>query len=175
VRQDVSGPGWRLEAGSRRIVARLAEVACPPELRSWSLADPLIDEFEALLSVLQPTARRGILVGLTAFDRAARLYPRSHGRRFVKLAQPVADAYLAAALTRPRVFASLVQQIKALVILCYYELPQVKEQIGYRPDDYIAAVSSRRLDSYGAQIRAAEASLFSEGSAARAGGPGGDT
>jgi hypothetical protein len=166
VRGDVSGPGWRLRAGSRRIVAKLAEVACPPELRLWSLADPLIDEFEALLSVLQPAARRGVLAGLTAFDRAARLYPRSHGRRFVNLAQPVAEDYLAAALARPRALATLVQQIKALVVLCYYELPQVKEQIGYRPDGYIAAVSRRRLDSYGAQIRAAEADLFSAGSAA---------
>ena len=38
--------------------------------------------------------------------------------------------------------------------MCYYELPEVKEQLGYRPDPYIAAVSRRRLASYGAQIRA---------------------
>ena len=47
--------------------------------------------------------------------------------------------------------------------MCYYELPEVKEQLGYRPDAYIAAVSQRRLRSYGAQIRAGEAAVLAPG------------
>ena len=56
--------------------------------------------------------------------------------------------------------AAVVLRLKGLVVLCYYELPEVKEQLGYRPGPYIAAVSRRRLESYGAQIRAGEAAVL---------------
>ena len=39
----------------------------------------------------------------------------------------------------------------------------VKDQLGYRPDAYIAAVSRRRLASYGAQIHAGETALLAPG------------
>lgn len=56
--------------------------------------------------------------------------------------------------------------------MCYYELPEVKEQLGYRPDPYIAKVSKRRLASYGAQIRAGEAAALAPDPAGRyAGSP----
>jgi len=47
-----------------------------------------------------------------------------------------------------------------MVAMCYYELPEVKEEIGYRPGPYIAAVSRRRLESYGPEIRAGEAAVL---------------
>ena len=43
--------------------------------------------------------------------------------------------------------------------MCYYELPEVQREIGYDPGPYIAAVSRRRLESYGPQIRAGEAAV----------------
>ncbi len=43
--------------------------------------------------------------------------------------------------------------------MCYYELPEVQREIGYDPAPYIAAVSRRRLNSYGPQIRAGEAAV----------------
>jgi hypothetical protein len=52
-------------------------------------------------------------------------------------------------------------------VFCYYELPEVKDQLGYRPDAYITAGSQRRLAAYGPQIRAGEAALL----APDAGGP----
>ena len=48
-------------------------------------------------------------------------------------------------------------QLRGLVVMCYYELPPVQREIGYDPAPYIAAVSRRRLESYGPQIAAAEA------------------
>jgi hypothetical protein len=58
------------------------------------------------------------------------------------------------------------RRLKGLIVMCYYELPEVKGEIGYHPDPYIAAVSQRRLARYGAQIRAGEAAVL-------AGDPGG--
>ena len=40
-----------------------------------------------------------------------------------------------------------------MIVMCYYELPEVQREIGYDPAPYIAAVSRRRLESYGPEIR----------------------
>jgi hypothetical protein len=139
-------------------VVRLAEVACPPEVRAGDVMDGLLAEFESLLGALPTGARRLVQGGLVALDQGARLYPRAHGRRFAGLGDDDADAYFRAIVARPRGgLAASVQRIKGLVIFCYYEQPEVKEQLGYRPDGYIAEVSRRRLSRYGAQIRAGEA------------------
>ena len=55
--------------------------------------------------------------------------------------------------------------------MCYYELPEVQREIGYDPVPYIAAVSRRRLESYGPQIRAGEAALFIPGTGPATTGP----
>jgi hypothetical protein len=89
------------------------------------------------------------------------LYPRARGRRFVHLGDGTAEAYFRAVLARKGGgLGAALQRIKGPVVFCYYELPEVKDQLGYRPDAYIAAVSQRRLASYGPQIRAGEAALL---------------
>ncbi len=164
MRHDVDSPAWRLRAPLRRIVVRLAGVVCPPEFRAADLADELIAEFEALLGVLPGTLRRPLLVSLVAFDWGARLYPRARGRRFATVPDVVAEAYFRAVLARRRSgLGVMLARVKGLVVMCYYELPTVKDEIGYRPDAYIAAVSQRRLASYGAEIRAGEAAVLAPG------------
>jgi len=158
VRQERSLPVSRLGQGARRVVARFAEVVCPPG-GAAGLTDKLLTEFESLLDVLPPAVRSSVRAGLVAFDQGARLYPRARGRRFVNLTADAADGYFRAVLTR-RGTGRALQRIKGLVVMCYYELPEVKDQLGYHPDAYIAAVSRRRLESYGAQIRAGEAAAL---------------
>jgi len=155
--QDAAPPGWRLRSPARRIVVRFAEAACPTEVRAGDVMGGLLAEFESLLGALPAGARWLIQGGLVAFDQGARLYPRAHGRRFARLGHDDADAYFRAILARPRGgLATSVQRIKGLVVFCYYEQPEVQEQLGYRPDGYIAEVSRRRLSRYGAQVRAGE-------------------
>jgi hypothetical protein len=162
--QDAASPGWRLRSPVRRIVVRFAEVTCPPEVRAGDVIGGLLAEFESLLGALPTGARWLVQGGLIAFDQGARLYPRAHVRRFVRLGDDDADAYVRAILARPRGgLAASVQRIKGLVVFCYYEQPEVKEQLGYRPDGYIAEVSRRRLSRYGAQIRAGEAASLGPG------------
>jgi hypothetical protein len=152
---------WRLRSSLRRVVVRLAEVVCPPQVRTGEVMAGLLTEFEALLGSLPAGLRLLIPSGLVAFDQGARLYPRARGRRFVRLADPDADSYFRAVLAwRHGVLATPLQRMKGLVVMCYFEVPEVKEQLGYRPDSYIAEVSLRRLSSYGAQIRAAEAAAL---------------
>ena len=134
---------------------RFAELVCPPEGRA-RIRDVLA-EFELLVGALPPGSRRALAAAFLAFDRGARLYPRSRGRRFTGLGDGAADAYLAALLARPGPAGNAARKLKSLVAMCYYELAEVKEELGYRPAPYIAEVSRRRLDSYGAEIRAGEA------------------
>jgi hypothetical protein len=155
-----SAAGPQLRAGRRTALIRFAEIACPPELRTLGLADELATQFETALGVLSPTLRRSVPVGLVAFDQGARLYPPARGRRFTRLGDQVADRYFRAVLSRRGGLAVALQRLKGLVVMCYYELPEIKQSIGYAPQEYIAAVSRRRLDTYGAEIRAAEAALI---------------
>ena len=112
-----------------------------------------------MLSSLPPAARKGLATALIVLDQGARLYPPSRGRRFARLDDRVAEAYIRALLARHDAAAEVVTRLKSVVTMCYYGLPEVQREIGYQPGPYIAAVSRRRLESYGAQIRAAEATV----------------
>ena len=156
-----SPPRARLRGSARRIVARFAAVACPPEVRSGERTERLLGEFELLLDAMPAGMRKSIPVAFVVFDRAARLYPPARGRRFARLGDRTADSYLRAVLARGDAGpAAVVRLLKGLVVMCYYELPEVKEQLGYLPDPYIAAVSQRRLAAYGPDIRAGEAAVL---------------
>jgi hypothetical protein len=163
VPQESLRPG-RLGPSTRRIVARFASVVCPPDAQSGARTDQLLDEFELQLGVLPTAVGRLVPAAFVLFDRGAHLYPGARGRRFTRLGPQQADAYLRAVLARRRGgLGAAVRQLKGLVVLCYYELPEVKEQLGYRPEPYIADVSRRRLVSYGAEILAGEAAVLAPG------------
>jgi hypothetical protein len=140
----------------RRVVARFAETVCPPQVRTRQRTDLVLAEFEQLLAAAQPNARHALSAAFIVLDQGARLYPRSGGRRFARLDDQGAESYLRALLAGHGNLAAMARWLKGLVVMCYYELPEAKQEIGYRPDPYIAMVSRRRLDTYGAQIQAAE-------------------
>ncbi len=138
---------------------RFAEVVCPPGMRMHHRTDRVLAEFEAMLGALAPAAAKALTKAIVALDQGARLYPRSRGRRLTQLEDEVAEAYVRALLARPGSGGELVRRIRSLVVMCYYELPPVQREIGYRPGPYIEAVSRRRLASYGPAIRAGEAAV----------------
>ncbi len=109
-----------------------------------------------MLSALPPAARKALAAALVVLDQGARLYPPSRGRRFARLDDRVAEAYIGALLARHDPAAEVVKRLKGAVTMCYYDLPEVQREIGYHPAPYITAVSRRRLETYGPQIRAGE-------------------
>ena len=122
-------------------------------------ADEVLREFGLLLGALPPAARKALAVALALLDQGARLYPPSRGRRFTRLDDRTAAAYVRALLARQDPAAELIRRLKSVITMCYYELPEVQREIGYDPAPYIAAVSRRRLESYGRDIRAGEAAV----------------
>src|SRR5215470_18126994 len=73
-----------------------AEVVCPPGIRAGRRADQVLREFGLLLGALPPAARKALAVALVLLDQGARLYPPSRGRRFARLDDQVAGAYVQA-------------------------------------------------------------------------------
>lgn len=130
----------QLSPGVRRMAARFAELACPPQVLEPGRVDGLLGEFEAMLAAMPPVARRLVPLALVLFDQSARLYPNARGRRFIRMRGGAAEGYFRAALAR----SGALQRVKSLIVMCYYELPAVKADLGYAPDTYIAAVSRRR-------------------------------
>jgi hypothetical protein len=146
---------WQLRGPARRVAVRFAEVVCPPEVRTEGRTGLVLAEFDLLLQAQRPYVRRLVSAGFVLVDRAARLHPRYRGRRFARLTDAAAESYVRTLLTGRGPAAVAAKRLKGLMVLCYYELPQVKQEIGYLPDPYIAMVSQRRLDLHGAEIRAA--------------------
>ncbi|HTQ92631.1 MAG TPA: hypothetical protein VMK84_24365 [Streptosporangiaceae bacterium] len=134
-------------------------MACPPEVRTSGRADQVLREFGLLLGALPPSARKALAATLALLDQGARLYPPARGRRFARLDDQVAAAYIRAVLARGGPAAELIWRLRSAVALCYYELPEVQQEIGYDPAPYVAAVSRRRLESHGRDIRAGEAAV----------------
>lgn len=139
----------------RRVVTRFAEIVCPPDGRHRIPA--VLTEFELLVGALPTGSRRGLAAAFLAFDRGARLYFPGRGRRFTRLDDGAADAYLTALVARPGAAGNAARKLRSLVAMCYYELADVKAELGYQPDAYIAAVARRRLETYRADIEAGEA------------------
>jgi hypothetical protein len=157
-----AAPDRRLPIQVGRIAVRFAEVVCPPQVRDEGRADRVVREFELTLASVRPGVRRALQAAFITMDRAARLHPPARGRRFVRLGDRAAERYVRTLLAHGGGLGGVVRRLKGLIVMCYYELPEVKEEIGYRPDPYIAAVSRERLTRYGAQIRAGEAAVFGE-------------
>lgn len=144
-----------MSTGGGRILRRLAVLVCPPELMERDLTGRLTAEFEAQLAHLPALARHALVPALRLFDQGARL--RHGGRRFVRLDDARADAYLSWVLYhRAGPLSTVVRLVRGLLVMAFYELPEVKAGLGYDPAGYVARVSARRLASYGAEIRAAE-------------------
>ena len=134
-------------------------MVCPPEVRAGQRADRVLGEFALMLGSLPPAARKALAAALILLDQGARLYPPARGRRLARLGDHVAEGYVRAVLARHDPAAELIRRLKSVITMCYYELPEVQQEIGYNPAPYIAAVSRRRLESFGPDIRAGEAAV----------------
>jgi hypothetical protein len=153
-------PPWVLDARTRRVVARFAELTCPPQIATRRRTDQVVAELELLLGALQPTARRAVRAGFIIVGQRARLYPPARGRHLTRLSEEAGAAYVRMLMGRAGWVPGIARRLKGLVVMCYYELAEVNEEIGYRPEEYIARVSRRRLRSYGAAISAGERAVL---------------
>jgi choline dehydrogenase-like flavoprotein len=99
--------------------------------------------------------------GFVLFDQAARLRRASFPRSFAALPDPAAEAYFAAMSRSRRTWARiLTRPLRTVVLTHFYDLPEVRARVGYRPDPYIERIAEDRWRRYERAIRAADERVF---------------
>lgn len=133
-----------LSSRSRAVLTSLVPAVCPPEARN--LAADIVDH--VALSVAAMPREIGLLLatGLVAYDRGAHLWLPGKGRAARKLAPDLAARYFESWWASPLLpCRELAKAAKGLLCLACYEMPAIKEALGYAPEAWIAEVKKRRL------------------------------
>lgn len=145
----------------RRILASIAPIACPPDIERFGLVDAVIDHMEMTMRSLPAVVRAALITGLSGYELASMAWPGHFGRPASKLDRKRAIRYYEAWRHSPiRLQEEFAKGIKGLLCLGYYEMPRVKEQLGYTPDAWVTKVKRRRFEVYGDEIQRHEAKLF---------------
>ena len=149
---------FTLDESVRRIVRPLVRVLCGREAEERGLIDRVVDHFELSLRSFPPFARTAMLTGLRGFEHTARLRPSSLGRPFSSLPLELQTAHFESYWSSPiDPLAQFAKGVKALLCMGYWEQPEVREAIGYRPAQWMAEVGARRREKWGAAIDEHEA------------------
>ena len=151
---------FRLPKRLRAAIATLAPVVVTDEVTRLGITEDVVDGVERFLGAVPTHLRLGLMTGIQAFDSSARLVPSSFGRPFHKLPPAKAQAHFERWYHGPEATHQLARGIKVFVSFAYYEHPQVREQIGYRPDPWVAQVKAQRLERFGDEIAAHEQMLI---------------
>lgn len=149
---------FRLPDRLRPFVRALVPVVCGEG--SGVHADALIADAERFLAAMPVHFRAGLLAGMVAVEQSARLDPRNLGRPFSRLAPHAAARHWQGWWHGPAAMHQLARGLRMVVAFCYYELPKVKQDMGYHPEEWIAQVTKRRLEAWGPEIAKAEAAVL---------------
>jgi hypothetical protein len=138
----------KLPARLRRTLATLARVVCAPRHEpSPATFEALADEVEAFLGSVPAMERAGIVGALWAIEL--------RGGGFSMLDLPRAEA-LFARWWESSTLHAVARILKMVVTFAWWELPEVKREMGYTPERWIAEASARRLASWKDEIAAKE-------------------
>lgn len=152
--------GYRHPPRTRRTLAAMARVACPPEAEELGLIDDIVDHVELSMGSLPPPFRAGLLAGLETYEQAARLGNR--GRPASKLAPDAARAHFESwQHSSFPAFREFIKGVGGLLCLAHYEMPAVKERLGYTPEVWIDKVRRHRLSTYAEAIERQRQALLS--------------
>lgn len=150
----------KLSARSRAILSSLVPVVCPPEAMAENLATEIVDHVALSLTAMPREINLALAVGIGAYDRGAHLWPPARGRSARKLSPALAARYFATWWNSPLAPSrELAKAIKGLLCLSCYEMPAIKEAIGYAPEPWIAKVKRRRLEVHKPAIERHAAAL----------------
>ena len=145
----------------RRLIASLVPVVCPEGALRMDLTAALVDHVELSLRSFPSVVRRALLLGMRTYDLSAAAWPRARGRTASRLDPERAGVWFALWWRSPLLpQRELAVTLKRLLALAYYEMPQVQDQLDYRPQAWIDTVARRRLEVYQDDIEQHQASLI---------------
>ncbi len=130
-------------------------VICPPDDKMPDLEEALLHEIELSIRAMPALVRRGLSVGLIAYDLLALPF-RFRLARYLD-GEDARSYFLTWSRGLGKDFA---KGIRALIAMAYYELPEVCDGIDYTPDAWLAKVLEERYRRYPDEIEAHERSIF---------------
>lgn len=137
---------------------QIARVTCPPELHTLNLMDACIDHLELTLDSIPRHLRLALLVGVGLFEYAAMLWPTSRFKPFSQLDEATARQYWDLWWhSESELLSNFTKAIKAFMVMGYYEQPEIRVQLEFLPEVWIAQVAKKRLERYAEEIQSHEA------------------
>lgn len=148
--------GYRHDERTRRLLGSLTALLCPPEVMP-DLVAPVVDDVELTMQAMPVEIRTAMLAGLMTYELGA---IARWGRPASKLPPDRAARYLDLWRHGLAVQRELVKAVRSLLCLAYFELPEVKQRLGYQPERWIEKVKARRLATYRDDVERHAARLF---------------
>jgi len=108
----------------RGLVRRVARQVCPSDVDALGLLDPVVDHVAATARSMSPLARRGLLLGIDLTVLGSRAPEQ--------LRRPVRD----------------------VLVVAYFDQPEVRRRLGYDPDAWTAEAAGRWRAEWSGAIEA---------------------
>lgn len=134
-------------------LAALTRAVCPPDGMTPDLLARTTDETERTLAALGPPAP-ALLDGALRWLEVSTVRPRYEWRPFSQLEPSAAASVLDALDERRPAWSRVLRLLGDIVVICYYEQPEVRAAVGYHPDPWISVRSDVRLREWGDEIAA---------------------
>lgn len=144
---------------TRRLLASLVPVICPPE--AAPLTDAIVLHVGLTMGALPLHFRRALVTGLASYDVLALAWGPGGRRRAHRLPPELAERYYESWEHGPTpAHQQLAKGVGQLLKLGCYEQPAMQAALGYTPAAWIDQVRRRRLEVYRADIERHDASLL---------------
>ncbi len=141
-------PPAELSRGSRRILRALTEVLTPPEPAVPECTARVQSFVASFLPYLPPLSARLLPLGLWLFEYGTLIFGLGL-LPFSRLSPEKRRRYIIAwQRSRSSLRRQLVKGLKALILMGYYELPEVQRHVGYDPEPFIKRLAAERAQRY---------------------------
>ncbi len=145
----------------KALVKSVARVVCPTQPDIGPLLGKISHHTELSIRAFPTPVRIALLAAMSTYDLAARLFPSTRGTPARNLRGVVAAQYFKSwwdsKLAPRREFS---RGFKGLICLAFYEMPAVKEHLGYTPEAWIKKVTHTRLTTYADAIAKREQAII---------------
>ena len=138
-------------SGSRRILEVLAGAVCPPRATADGVIGRTVDEAERMIAALGAPAPAVLAAAVRWLDLST-VRPRYGWCRFSALDVVTARAVLDDLEAGRPGWWRVLRLLADVVVIGYYEQPEVRAEVGYLPDPWIAERATLRLERYAADI-----------------------
>ena len=132
-------------------LSALLRASVPASGLTEELVTAAVEDVERLVATFPSGARLVVGAGVRALEVGA-MQPGFGFRPFSRLDSAEASRYVEWWDTAPLSLRRLVLLARDLVLMAYYEQPEVRSRVGYEPDPWIREVSARRRERWSHEI-----------------------